>query len=809
MTAAPSQNVAEAFDNLDYGTAPESDKDARAWLQTHEGHLPLYIGGAFVKDEAAERFDVVNPYTQEVLIQATQASEQDVGKAVNFARNAQKKWAKMPGFARAKCLYAIARLINKHARLFAVLESMDNGKPIRESRDADIPLVIRHFYHHAGWAQIAEKEFPDHEPYGVVGQVIPWNFPLLMLAWKVAPALALGNTVVLKPAEQTPLTAILFAQICEEAGLPAGVVNILTGDGQTGAALVTHKDINKVAFTGSTEVGRLIREATAGSGKALTLELGGKSPYIVFEDADMDSAIEGLVDAIWFNQGEVCCGGSRLLVQESIAAPFIEKLKARMHKLRLGDPLDKSIDVGCIVDATQKQRITELVDKAVKDGAQIDQASVDNCPDTACIYPPTLLTNIEPSDEIAQVEIFGPVLSAMTFKNQEEALAIANNTRYGLAATVWSENINMALELAPRLKAGVVWINGSNQFDAAAGFGGYRESGYGREGGREGLFAYMKPKYEATLKPSKQVAPLDNNQNGQDAPENSASDGHIDATPKNYIGGKQTRPDSGYSLPVFGHKGQMLGHVGDGNRKDIRNAVEAAFKAAEGWARTNVHNRAQILYYLAENLSQRKDEFTNLNSALSGLSKTKSETEFDMAIARIFAYAGWCDKYEGHVHTPPAQSVVLAMNEPLGVMGVVCPEEHTLLSMISLLLPVIAMGNTSVLIPSEHAPLLATRLMQVLETSDIPAGVVNIVTGRHETLVFPLAQHDGVDGLWYFGDTGLSGLVEKESTGNLKQTWVNYGKARDWTDDTQSEGPAFLRRATQVKNIWVPYGETF
>lgn len=799
----PSQNVAEAFDNMDYGFAPESDKEARNWLATHDGQMPLYINGEFLKPTKAKSFDVVNPFSKETLIKATQGSAEDVDAAVKAARTAQKKWAGLKGFERAKYLYAIARLINKHARLFAVLESMDNGKPIRESRDADIPLVIRHFYHHAGWAQIAEKEYPDYEPYGVVGQVIPWNFPLLMLAWKVAPALALGNTVVLKPAEQTPITAMLFAQICEEAGLPKGVVNIVTGDGETGAAVSTHPDINKVAFTGSTDVGRIIRKATAGSGKALTLELGGKSPYIVFDDADLDSAVEGLVDAIWFNQGEVCCGGSRLLVQESIAEKFIGKVIKRMEKLRLGDPLDKSIDVGCVVDDVQKQRISVLVDKAVENGAKLHQGSVDNCPKDACFYPPTLLTDVEPSDEIAQIEVFGPVLAAMSFKNQEEAIAIANNSRYGLAATIWSENINMALELAPRLKAGVVWINGSNQFDASAGFGGYRESGYGREGGREGLFAYMKPKFEAELKAAK-PKPANEPKDGA-KPSNTA----IDATPKNYIGGKQARPDSGYSLPVYGAKGELLGHVGDGNRKDIRNAVEAAQAAAGSWGNVNVHARAQILYYLAENLSQRKDEFTNLINKLTGEPEVKCEEEFDATIARIFTYAGYCDKFEGGVHTPPSKSVVLAMNEPLGALGIVCPEDKPLLSMISLILPAIAMGNSVIAIPAEQSALIATQLMQVLETSNIPAGVINIVTGKHEALVPTLASHDNVDGLWYFGDTGLSALVEEESIGNLKQTWVNYGKARNWLDDSQGEGQSFLRRATQVKNIWVPFGEKF
>ncbi len=816
MTQPASKTVAEAFDALDYGTSPESDAQAKEWLASHkDGVMKLFIGGKFVSPTAENgretSFDVFNPANGAPLMKAAQASAADVDKAVKAARKAQKGWAGLKGFERARYLYAIARLMQKHARLFAVLETLDNGKTIRETRDIDVPLAVRHFYHHAGWAQLAEKEFPDYEPLGVAGQIIPWNFPLLMLAWKIAPAIALGNTVVLKPAEQTPLTAILFAQICCEAGLPDGVVNIVTGDGATGAALVNHEGIDKLAFTGSTEIGRLIRKNSAGSGKALTLELGGKSPFIVFEDADLDSAVEGVVDAIWFNQGEVCCGGSRLLVQESIAERFIGKLLRRMESLRVGDPMDKSMDMGSVVDAAQLERITGLVNKAVADGACLHQpcgspsdfAKLGN--GKGCFYPPTLLTDVEPSDEIAQTEVFGPVLAAITFKNQDEAVSIANNTVYGLAASVWSENINMALELAPRIKAGVVWVNATNQFDAAAGFGGYRESGYGREGGREGLFAYMRPKYEAKLpliKPAKaKVAP-------KESSAANASDSLIDRTAKNYIGGKQQRPDGNYSLPVYAADGSLAGHVGEGNRKDIRNAVEAAHKA-EGWAATDAHLRSQILYYIGENLAARKAEFCALIASLTGQSKSAAEKEFMTGLERVFSYAGWCDKYEGVVHTPPQQSVVLAMNEPIGVVGVVCPEDAPFASFLSLVMPVIAMGNRAVVIPCESAPLIATALYQVFDTSDLSGGVINIVTGRHSELVKPLAEHDGVDSVWYFGHGGQSAAVEAMTLGNLKQSWVNHGKARNWSDPAQAEGREFLRRATQVKNIWVPYGESF
>ena len=446
-----------------------------------------FINGAFTKP--GDLFDVFNPASGERIARVSQGSPKDIDAAVAAARKAQPKWAALSGFERSKHIYALARHVQKRERFLSVLETIDNGKPIRESRDIDIPLVARHFYHHAGWASLIDSEFPGTKPVGVCGQIIPWNFPLLMLAWKIAPALAAGNTVVLKPAEFTPLTALAFAAICVETGLPPGVVNIVTGDGATGAALVAHAGVDKIAFTGSTEVGRAIRKATAGTGKKLSLELGGKSPFIVFEDADLDSAVEGVVDAIWFNQGQVCCAGSRLLVAEGVADALYAKLRARMANLRIGDPLDKSTDVGAIVAPVQLERIRRLMREGEEEGLEFFRAN-DSLPDRGCFYPPTLVTGVDPASVLAREEIFGPVLVATTFRTPDEAVALANNTRYGLAASVWTENVNRALEVAARIKAGVVWINSTNMFDAAAGFGGYRESGFGREGGREGLSEY-------------------------------------------------------------------------------------------------------------------------------------------------------------------------------------------------------------------------------------------------------------------------------------------------------------------------------
>lgn len=795
-------NITEIFENMSYGPAPEQSDYVQDWLKSHADGFKLYIGGEWVSPLTSDTMmDSHNPATGEHLAKFSVAGKDDVDRAVKAAANAFPAWSSTSGHERAKCLYALARLIQKTGRFMSVLETLDNGKPIRETRDIDIPLVARHFYYHAGWAQMMDREMPEQEALGVVGQIIPWNFPLLMMAWKIAPAIAAGNCIVIKPAEYTSLTALYFAELCSEAGLPAGVVNIITGAGDTGSHIVNHPDIAKIAFTGSTGVGRYIREATAGSGKKLTLELGGKSPYLVFEDADIDGAVEGLVDAIWFNQGQVCCAGSRLLVEEGIADRLIEKIKLRLSKFRLGNPLDKGIDMGAIVDPIQLERIQSLVKQGVDEGADVWQPDVE-CPSEGCYYPPTLITNVSPSNVVVREEIFGPVLTVMTFRTLKEAVDLANNTRFGLASSVWSENINRALDVAGQIKAGVVWVNTTNQFDAACGFGGYRESGFGREGGKEGLYEYLKIKGEWLSEKDNLVeVPTEISLKKQ-----SGRGIGIDRTAKHYIGGKQARADGGNSIPVLDHKGQLVGRVGDGNRKDIRNAVEAAFKNS-GWSTATAHNRAQVIYYIAENLSYREEETIARLVEITGVSKKCAKAEFDMAISRLFTYAAWADKFDGLCHTPPVKSVSLAVNEPIGIMGIVCPDVQPLLSFISLVGPAIAMGNRTIVIASERYPLFATDFYQILETSDLPAGVVNIVTGDRETLTKTLADHDQVEAIWYHGSAAGSAMVEKSSAANLKRTWVNNGKARDWMSLDHGEGRSFLRHATQVKNIWLPYGD--
>jgi aldehyde dehydrogenase (NAD+) len=794
--------VRDLFESMEYGSAPEAPDEARKWLDERKGILDHYIGGRWVTPAGGDYFPSRNPASGELLATVADGDEADVNRAVAAAADALEGWVAIGGHGRARYLYAMARHIQKNARLFSVLESLDNGKPIRESRDVDIPLVARHFYHHAGWAQVMRERLPAFRPIGVVGQIIPWNFPLLMLAWKVAPALAMGNTVVLKPAEYTSATAILFAELCSEIGLPRGVFNVVLGDHKAGEALVNHSEVGKIAFTGSTEVGRIIRKATAGTGKKLTLELGGKSPFVVFEDTDMDSAVEGLVDAIWFNQGQVCCAGSRLLVQESVAERLYEKLRRRMQRLVIGDSLDKSIDIGALVDQAQLDRVAGLVKSGVEEGGELWQPEC-KLPRGGFFYPPTLITDVAPAATLSQEEIFGPVLVSTTFRTPDEAVQLANNSRYGLAASVWTENINLALDIAPKLKAGTVWINCTNQFDAASGFGGYRESGFGREGGLEGIYDYMKPFWESRLSkdpvqelprfvPAEEIP-------GHEAPE-------IDRTPKLYIGGRQCRPDGGYSNAAYDATGHVIAEVPAGNRKDIRNAVEAARKA-DGWSAMTAHGRAQVLYFIAENLSARADEFTRRIMALSGKEEEAARAEFDLCIQRTWHYAAMTDKFDSCVHATPFRNVTLAMKEPLGVIAIVAPEEAGLLGFISTVMPAIAMGNRVVVVPSQQYALLATDFYQVLDTSDLPGGVVNIITGDPDVLADTLAKHLDIEGMWYWGSRAGSKMVEEEAAASMKRTWVNYGLYHDWSDPEQGQSESFLRRAVEIKNIWIPYGE--
>ena len=762
-------SVSELMETMEYGPSVEDSAAVRDWL-ARRGAFGHFIGGGFTEPGAP--FDTRDPATGEVLAQVTQGTAEDVAAAVAAARQAQPAWAALSGSQRARYLYALARHVQKRERFLSVLETLDNGKPIRESRDIDVPLVARHFYHHAGWAELRDSVLPGHAPIGVCGQIIPWNFPLLMLAWKIAPALAAGNTVVLKPAEYTPLTALAFAEICQEIGLPAGVVNIVTGDGDTGAALVA-ADVDKIAFTGSTEVGRAIAGRLAGRATRLTLELGGKSPFVVMPDADLDAAVEGVVDSIWFNGGQVCCAGSRILVAEAVADRFETLLNARMARLRLGPPLDKSTDVGAIVDPIQKNRILSICKAATDAGAELVGGAAGN----GCFIAPGYLRNVSPANPGFEQEIFGPIATLSTFRTADEAVELANNTRYGLAASVWSESAAVATDLAAKIKAGVVWINCANLFDAAAPFGGYRESGFGREGGRAGMLDYLaEAPVDAAEEPAPAAPVATTTGTGRPAA--------LDRTAKLYIGGAQKRPDGGASYAVPGGLAPL------GSRKDIRNAVEAAAKAGK-WTAMGGHARAQVLYYIAENLSARADEFA----------ARTNRAEVDAAIARAFHYAAWADKFDGaNVQARPGH-LLNVVNEPFGVMGIGCPNAQPLAGFMSLVMPALAMGNRVIALAAPDDPLPVLDLYQVFDTSDLPGGAVNIVTGPRDDLARTLAAHDEVAAMWTVG--GDLAAAERAAGGNLKPVWAPAH--RDWCGP-QAQGEAFLRHATQTKTIWLPYG---
>lgn len=787
--------VHEAFRRPGYGPAPESDRVATEWLEAGERVFGHYIGGRWTEG-AGDIHPTHCPADGRLLARFRHGTAGDVDRAARAAGDALEPWGEIGGHARARHLYRLARQIQKRSRLFAVVESLDNGKPVRESRDLDIPLVIRHFYHHAGWAQLAPSEFAGYEPVGVTGQIIPWNFPLLMLAWKVAPALAAGCTVVLKPAEYTPLSALLFAEVAHEAGLPAGVLNVVTGAGETGAAVVSHPDVRKIAFTGSTEVGREIRRVTAGTGKHLSLELGGKSPFVVFESADLDAAVEGVVDGVWFNQGQVCCAGSRLLVQESVEKEMLDRLRARMETIRVGHPLDKSIDMGAIVDRVQMDRVQGYLEAGRADGAEVWQPSRP-LPDDGLFLPPTLCTGAPPSSTIVTEEIFGPVLVSQSFRTPDEAVTLANDTRYGLAASVWTEDISLALDVAPGIKAGTVWVNCTNMFDAASGFGGYRESGFGREGGREGMWEYLKPVASAGSKPPAR---------GGTAAARTTPPVAIDRTRKLWIGGKQARPDGGYSLAVVDAAGVAWAEAPRGNRKDVRNAVEAAAKARRAWAERSGHARAQILYYVAENLTARREEFADELRRATGADRPAALAEVDAAVRALFTFGAWADKYDGSVHSTPMRNVTFAMNEPVGTIGIRCGERTPLAGVMGSVGAALSQGNVVVAVVPERFPLPALDLVQVMETSDVPPGTVNVLSGIHGEVVPTLAAHDDVDQLWDFVADDLSGHSERLAAGNLKRVWVDREGAIDWLTLSKRHTGMLLRGGTRVKNIWVPYG---
>ncbi|XP_077171929.1 aldehyde dehydrogenase family 16 member A1 [Paroedura picta] len=793
----------------------------KAWLESHGRSFGHFVDGKWMKPGGRETYATKNPTTGEHLANTLQGNGEDANAAVTAAAEAFQIWGQQPAHVRARHLYNVARNIQKHQRLLSLLESLDSGKLLCEARDADLPLVVRHFYHYAGWAQLMEVEMKGWKPLGVVAVLIPRSFPLLTLAWKVCPALATGNTVVLKPSSSTRLTALLLAEICTQAGLPPGVLNVVTGDQCLGEALVAHPDLDQVAFAGSAEAGRSVRRLTAGAGKKLSLQLGGKSPFIVFDSADLDSAVDGLVDAFWLNQGQAHNAGTQLLLQESIAGDFVQRLKRRMGQLRVGDSLDKVTDLGALADEGQRDAIESLVAEARAEGAEIFQAWA-ALPSSGSFYPPTLITGVYTTSRCVREEVFGPVLASLTFRTAKEAVALGNSTPYGLAASVWTETLPLALEVAHSLQVGTVWINGHNMLDAASAFGGCKESGYGRDGGKESLYEYVRPSWE--IRPGPSAVEINcktfATSKGTEAPLNpgdrrapSDPEGEfpsVDRTYKLYYGGAQKRPDSMSSRAVLDHSGKVLAYVADGSVKDIRNAVEAAHKAAPKWAKQTAHTRAQILYYLAENLELRRAEVASRLEALTGAGREEALREVDLSIQRLFHWAAYSDKYGGAVQETPLYGASLLFREPVGVMGIACPNEQPLLSFLSLLAPAVVRGNCVVMVPSERYPLPALDFYQVLDTSDVPGGVVNIISGDRDHLSRGLAEHQDIQAMWYFGSKEGSTAVEWASSGNLKRTWVNYGaERRCWSDLQEGAGEEFLYQATQCKSVWMPMGDIF
>ncbi len=793
----------------EYAPAPESAAIGRV-----RERYQMFIGGRFV-DGRGDDVKTINPATEEAIAAVSTANSADVDDAVAAARTAYETvWAPMPAAARGKYLYRIARGMAERARELAVVETLDNGKPIKESRDVDVPTAAAHFFYHAGWADKLQHAGlgPAPAPLGVAGQVIPWNFPLLMAAWKIAPALAAGNTVVIKPAETTPLSILVLAEIIADSGLPAGVVNIITGAGDIGAALVNHPGIDKVAFTGSTDVGRQIQSSLAGTGRRLTLELGGKAANILFDDAPIDQAVEGIVNGIFFNQGHVCCAGSRLLVQESVADEVAQKLRDRIATLRMGDPMDKNTDIGAINSGSQLATIRELSDTGEREGAT-RWTSPCPVPDRGFFFPPTVFTGVSQSMRIAREEIFGPVLSVLTFRTPDEAVAKANNTPYGLSAGVWTEKGSRILGMAGALRAGVVWANTFNRFDPTAAFGGYKESGFGREGGSAGLAAYLDadgpaenpPRAASTQQVSQSdVAPAQHivGPDAQLTAQNAAvTRVAVTKTYKLYIGGAFPRSESGRTYQANGGPdGSVLANVALASRKDARDAVVAARKAFRPWASAAAYNRGQVIYRIAEMLEGRREQFVDL----LGGGRT-SAAEVDAAIDRLVHYAGWTDKLAsvlGSANPVAGPFFSFSTPEPTGVVAALAPQRETLLGLVSVLAPIITSGNTVVVVAAKDHPLPAVTLAEVLATSDLPGGVVNLLTGDPAELAPHLAAHGDVNALDLTGaENPLRTDLERAAAGTVKRVYAP--KVSDFTRDP---GLGRLRAFLEIKTVWHPMG---
>lgn len=810
-----SNPLIDIMKSMDYGDAPESEALVHEWLARRGKKLGSFVNGNWQSGTNKKSFEVMNPCTGETLASVDEADTKDLDEVAKVAKGAFALWSKLSPSAKARHLYSIARHVQKHQQLLTVLDSVNTGRAIHEVKNHDIPQVVRCLYHFTGWAELMSTEMPGWKPRGVVAVILAWNFPLWNLVSLVAPAMAAGNTVIVKPATVTPLSALLFAEICNEAGLPPGVVNVINGSQNTiGRALASHSEVSQVSFMGSVKHGRELRQMTAGMAKKFCAHLSGKSAMLVFDSADLDAAVEGVIEGMFFNHGQVVSAASRLLIHEPVFDIFVDKLKARMKNIRIGKSLDKNIDLGTVMSDKQLDKIKKYVTEAAKEKAEVFQ--------TADLHTPlTLITNINPTSRIAMEEVFGPVLVTFPFRTAKEAVALANVSAYGIAASVWSENMALCLEVAKSIAAANVWINCHNVFDAAAEFDHFRLSGYGSCGGKEGLYDFLQlccdevqdqnakvniPTNDFVIKPNGPSAATvcDKNELG------SNSVPCIDATYKSYVGGSQKRPDGNCSRPIYSGAGDVLGHIPECNRKDVRDAVEAAQKAQPGWVKRTGHNRLQILYYIAENLQRRQLEFAKQLSLATGCSDDDAKKEVEQALESLFCWGSYCDKYGGEVRETNMYGIVYNTREAVGVIGIICPETSPFLPFVTLLATAICRGNTVVIVPSEKHPLAGLDFYQILDTSDVPAGVVNILTGDSHLLARQLASHQDVNAVWCFGSSEMCKSVEYLSADNMKRTWVNDGRPSFAFDSvTAVQRKELLRHVTKIKTIWMPMGESF
>jgi aldehyde dehydrogenase (NAD+) len=747
-------------ESLDYGSAPESTAHVRAWIDAHQpfghfidGRWPPPGGDFLVVREAGQ-----GP----ALARVARGSGDDVDAAVGAARRAFSSWATLPGAERARFLDALAREVQKFAGTFAQLDSLASGRPVRLARDLDAPLAVRHFQYHAGWAHLMDEdlELREHRPLGVAALILPREFPLLQIAWAVAPALATGNTVVLKPSAAHPLPALHFARACERAGLPDGVVNVVTGDAATGAAVVAHADIDRIAFSGSLEVGREIRTRLAGTGRPLSMLLRGRSTFLVFEDADLDAAVEAVAESVAAPPFPGAPAGARVLVQEGVAEAFVRKLIRRLERLRPGDPMDRSTDLAAPHDSLDRARLVGLVEEARQGGATVWQA-----PHPEHTFPPTVLSHVAPAHEVARDQVSAPLALILTFRSAAEAVDLANNDPHGLAASVWTENVNVALDVGSRLRVGTVWVNACQLLDAAAAFGGTREGGLGRVGGREGLWEHLRPRWR---------------------PER----------------GELRAAASGGAVEVRDAPGLVAGE-GRGGREDARRAVEAAVRAWPAWAAATSATRAQTLSALAAALAYRQDELVAV-LVTHGAQPETAAGEVRTAVARLLSCAARAERWAGALSLTPSSRVSLTTPEPLGVVALVPPRRSPLLGLVSTLAPLVATGNVVVIVPTAPEP-VTPALSPLLAAAAVPAGIVNLITGGDLEVMLTLAAHDEVDGIWYFGEHAGAAPLERLAAGNMKRVWID-AVARDWLDPVQAGLDEFLRHATQVRTLWIPYG---